>query len=209
MYTPRRYTMMIKKICAIAMIAGSLIAASNSRAAFHFWAIQEVYSNSSGTLQFIEFYDAFGSQQFVGLQDVQVTNLANTLTNTFTIPHHLPTDANPQESFQKTFLIGTAGIQAAGGPTPDFIIPNGFLFTAGGTIDFFGLNGGPYTALPTDGSLSRTWSNGSNALNTPKNFAGQTGTVPEPTTLALAGSAGACALFLLLRRRSRCLPASI
>jgi hypothetical protein len=195
--------MMIKKFCSIAMIAGSLIAASNSRAAFHFWAIQEVYSNSSGTLQFIEFYDGFGGQQFVGLQEVQVSNLGNTLTNTFQIPHHLPSNAMPTESFQKTFLMGTAGIQAAGGPAPDFIIPDGFLFTAGGSIDFFGLNGGPYTALPTDGSLSRTWSNGTNALNTPKNFAGQTGTVPEPTTLALAGSAGGCALFLLLRRRNR------
>ena len=72
--------------------------------------------------------------------------MINGTTNTFTIPSNLPSDSK-----NHTCLFGTTGLQAAGGPTPDYTIPNGFLFTSGGTISFFGQNGGVYTALPTDG----------------------------------------------------------
>src|SRR5262245_14383782 len=179
--------------------AGAFLAAATApkaQAAFHLWTITEVYTNSSGTLQFIEFFDQFGGQEFVNNQSIHVTNVGGSQTHDFTIPTDLPGD-----SFNHHFLIGTAGIQAAGGPAPDYIMPNGFLFAAGGTISYFGLNGGPYSALPTDGSLSRTW-NGGNAVNSPQNFAGQSGTVvvPEPAALALLTCGGVCLLSLLRRR---------
>lgn len=167
-----------------------------AQAAFHLWAISEVYSNASGTLQFIEFQTTFGSQQFIGAHQVMVSNIGNTLTNTFNIPTNLPSD-----SANRRFLIGTAGIQAAGGPAPDYIIPNNFLFTAGGAINFFGTNSGSYTALPVDGLLSRTWGGNTNATNTPTNFAGAVGQVPAPSC-AIALVAGAAAVGMR-RRRTR------
>ena len=39
--------------------------APSARAGLHLWAINEVYSNSSGTLQFIELRDSSGGQNFV------------------------------------------------------------------------------------------------------------------------------------------------
>jgi hypothetical protein len=181
---------------SLALVVAFFLSARPANAAFHLWNLNEIYTNSSGTLQFIELTTTFGGQQFVAGQQIQVHNLPNTITNSLTLTSNAPGD-----STNHSYLIGTAGIQAAGAPAPDFIMPNGFLFSAGGTINFFGSNSGPYTALPTDGDLSRTWTGG-NAVNSPKNFAGTTGhIVPEPATIFLllvAGGAG-----LLRRRRSR------
>jgi hypothetical protein len=170
--------------------------ASPAQAAFHLWSIREIYSDASGSLQFIEFFSAFSSQQFVGGQQVRALSVGGATTHTFTLTGNLPGD-----TLNRAFLIGTAGIQAAGGPAPDYIMPDNFLFTAGGTISFFGVNGGAYTALPLDGVLSRTWTGG-DAPNSPQNFAGQVGmvAVPEPGLWALLGL-GALGLCGWLRRQ--------
>ncbi len=180
-------------LCALISTASGF-----SHAAFHLWAIVELYSDASGTLQFIEFSTAFSGQEFVAGHAITVTNVAGTQTNTFTLPNNLPTG-----TANRRFLIGTAGIQAAGGPPPDYIMPNGFLFTDGGTISFFGTNSGPYTALPTNGTLSRTFGGG-DAANSPTNFAGMTGAVTPPPTVpgaptgatATAGNGQASISFL-------------
>ena len=130
-------------VVSVAICAASVLPA---RAAFHLWSIQEVYSDTSGSLQFIELVDTFGGQNFVNGQAITADNSGNTQSHTFTIPG----GTLGGSTFGHTLLFGTAGIHAAGGPTPDYIIPNNFLFTAGGSISFFGLNGGSYGALPTD-----------------------------------------------------------
>ena len=163
-----------------------MLSATPTKAAFHLWQLQELYSDSTGSLQFIELFTTSNNQQFVAGQQIQVSNIGGTLTNTFTIPTNLPSS-----STNKSFLLGTAGLQAAGGPTPDYIIPKSFLFTGGGSIAFFGANSGAYTALPTNGTASRIWGGSTNnATNSPTNFAGQIGTVvPEPNSLYLAALA--------------------
>jgi hypothetical protein len=175
--------------------------ASRAQAAQHLWNITQIYSNSSGTLQFIEMFDSFGGQQFLTGQSIQVTN--GTSTHTFTLPS-FPTST---DSLNHALLFGTAGLHAAGGPTPDFIIPDGFLFTGGGTINFFGTSGGTnnltYPALPSDGIHALTYNNGPIVMNSPKNFAGQTSpVVPEPAAITLA-VIGCISAWGFLRRR-RC-----
>ncbi|MBS0659062.1 MAG: PEP-CTERM sorting domain-containing protein [Verrucomicrobia bacterium] len=173
----------------------SVLCAGSASAAFHLWNIRELYTNASGTLQYIEFFTTFGSQQFVSGQQISITN--GVTTNSFTIPSNLPGD-----SANHAFIIGTAGLQAAGGPIPDFIIPNNFLFAGGGTITFFGSNGGSYSALPTNGTQSYSYPSGTVGTNSPQNFAGAVGVVPEPTTWAFLLAAGGLATARLLRRRS-------
>ena len=182
---------MAKVCCAI----GGCLLAGSSQAAFHLWNIHEVYTDNSGTFQFFELLCPFSSQTFTAGQSIQVGN--GVATNTFVIPGNLSSD-----SLNRAWLFGTAGIHAAGAPTPDFIIPNNFLFASGGTINFFGANSGAYTALPTDGTLSRTWGGG-NAVNTPQNFAGQTGQVivPEPGAVSLLALGAVAALGALRKRK--------
>jgi autotransporter-associated beta strand protein len=154
-----------------AVVVGSLAVAPTAQAAFHLWNISELYTNSSGTLQFIELSTAASGQNFVGNHSITITFGSQ---HTFTIPSNLSTST---DTTNKDFLIGTAGIQAAGAPAPDFIMPNGFLFSGGGSISFFGANPGSYTALPTDGTMARLFTAGTNIANNPQNFAGQTGKV--------------------------------
>ena len=169
----------------------------SAQASFHLWSIREVYTDSGGTLQFIELSTAFGGQVFVNGQNISVVNVGATQTHNFTIPGN----SLSGNTANQALLFGTAGLQAAGGPAPDYIIPDNFLFPAGGTINFFGQGSGPYSALPTDGVNSRTWAGGGNAVNTPQNYAGQIGfvSVPEPAALSLLGLG--FGLLLRLRRQ--------
>jgi PEP-CTERM motif len=186
----------------VAIFVASLMFAQRAQAAFHLWSLQQIYTNNTGTLQFIELSTQFSGQPFVGGQQIQVSNTGATQTHTFTIPSNLPFSP---DTANRTFLIGTAGLHAAGGPAPDYpTLPNNFLFAGGGTISFFGANSGPYTALPTDGSLARNVGDG-NAVNSPQNFAGQAGRVviPEPGTFALLAIGAVSSLVgLSLRRKA-------
>lgn len=185
------------------------LAATPARAAFHLWQIQEVYSNSSGTLQFVELVDQFGFQTAVAGQSINSLDSGGNPVNTFMIPF---STSLPGDSLNHMLLFGTSGIHAAGGPAPDFIIPDNFLRTGGGSIGFFGLNGGAYNALPTDGTQSLNWFTGTaNAVNSPVNYLGETGTVspvPEPATLALTSVAMAGGVYCWRRRRTAPLPAA-
>lgn len=191
---PRKITSLLR---LPALLCAPAILGVSAQAGFHLWSIQELYTNLDGTVQFIELSTTSGNQQFVSGQTITVKDQSNTTTHTFTIPANLPGD-----SANKTFLLATAGLQSLGGPIPDYTIPSNFLFTAGGTITFFGTNSGAYTALPTNGTLSRVYPGTTNQVNSPKNFAGTTGAVvPEPGTWALLGMGGV-GLCALLRRRS-------
>jgi len=183
-----------KLVLAGAISGAMVMAALPSQAAFHLWNIREVYSNAGGNLQFVELFCPAGGQTFLNGLQITVTGGG---THTFTLNHGISAD-----SLNRALLFGTAGLQAAGAPAPDYIIPDGFLFTPNGSISFFGANGGSYTSIPLDGVLSRNWGDG-NSANSPQNFAGQVGlvTVPEPTTWTLFGL-GSVGLALLARRRS-------
>jgi hypothetical protein len=184
---------------AISCLAGF---AAQAHAAFHLWAIREIYTNSSGNLQFIEMFDTFGGQPVTIGQPIAVSNVGNTQTHTYNVTANTPGN----DTFNHALLFGTAGLAAAGGPTPDFILPDGFLFSGGGTINFFGLNSGAYTALPTDGNFSQIFGGSTTQVNSPQNFSGAVGhVVPEPATAVLLASAGFCLMFVVSRRRVRAL----
>jgi hypothetical protein len=188
----------------------ALALAHSARAAFHQWQIRELYTNLDGSVQFIEFFTTFDSQNVVGGKTIQVVQQGTGVTHTFTIPTNLPSSTTGNHAF----LIATGNISTLGGPTPNYVLPatfgpdnTPFLFPGdtphnGGTITFFGANSGSYTALPNDGNLSYVFPAGTTQSNSPQNFAGTVGhVVPEPTTWGLIGIGG-FVLCALLRRHA-------
>lgn len=181
----------------------ALLLASTTQAAFHLWQVKEIFSNHDGTVQFIELFDSFSSEQFVGGKVLRATS--DGVIKNFTIPSNLVVPTG-QSSANKHMLIATPGFSAlTGGVTPDFTLPdpiaNGAFFNpnaASITITFVASGDAPVfsgTALPKDGVNSLTDANASGVpgnatnigqtLNSPTNFAGAAGSVnvpPPPTT---------------------------
>ena len=143
--------------------------AQSANATFHLWQIAEIYSNANGTVQYIELTTTAGGQQFVGGH--QVTVLQNGATHLFTLPSDLPGDTTNHK-----FLIGTEGFASLGVVTPDYVVPNGFLFQPNGIVDFAGVDVVTYNPLPSDG-VSALNHAGNIVVNAPTNFAGATGRI--------------------------------
>ena len=198
---------MRKHVISIAFgIAFSFANVSITQAAFHLWDVNELYSNADGTIQFIEMHvpatEPFNNNEhFVNGTMFSSTN--GPITNTFTMDHNLDTSIPTGGRY---FLVGTSGFAAApGAVTPDFTMPDGFLFTSGGFLTYQDPNTATldsisYNALPL-GILSRN-RDGSNGINSPTNFAGQTGSiVPLPAAGWLLLSGLAVLMAKCTRRR--------
>ena len=99
-------------------------------ASFHLWQLSELYSNADGTVQFIELTALAGGQQFLTGHTITSTMGG---TDAFV---HFHRRISPDDSAGKTFLIGTAAIAALSGVTPDYVVPDGFLFTTNGMMNF-------------------------------------------------------------------------
>ena len=187
------------------MVAAGILAMSGTaRASFHLFDIQEVYTNNTGSVQFIELFTVSGGQQSLGGHTLTF-QINSAIQNTLNL------SALPGDTRNKSFLVGTSNLTALYGVTPDFVIPANFF--TGGANNFINFAAGTdrvnLTLLPTNGTSSlngminnagQTSADTSvNALATPTNFAGQTATIPEPAASAL----GLLALGTAVIRRRR------
>lgn len=143
-------------------------------AVFHFWDINEIFSNEDGTIQFIEMSNSvFGQNQ---QQDQTFTTGSGSV---FTFPNNLPSSATAG----RTFLIATQDFaNQADNPTPDFIIPSNFFNTSGDTLNYADADRFTFADgdLPLDGIRSL---NDDRTIDvaSPTNFAGDTvDPVPDP-----------------------------
>jgi len=151
----------------ILLTLAGLVLAPVAQAAHHLWKLDEAFSNSSGSVQFVELSCPATGENTVG--SFSVTSGANT----FNFVTNLP----PGSTANTWMLIATSGFQSLpGGVTPDYILPSNFFNTGGGTLNYAGIDNCAYGAVPTDGvhSLAR---DGSTPVNSPTNFAGQSGSV--------------------------------
>jgi YVTN family beta-propeller protein len=160
--------------------------ASAASASFHVWKINEVFSNSDGSVQFIELFCPSNGQQFLSGHTLSVKNAATTLA-TFTFPSN-----SSSPTLNKTLLIGTSNLPTVLGVTPDFVIPAGFLAAgANNTLNFEeNFDVVSIAALPIDGirSLDALSGNpsslaiGTNATASPVTFAGLTSLAPTTSS---------------------------
>ncbi|MFN8586844.1 MAG: hypothetical protein U0704_03505 [Candidatus Eisenbacteria bacterium] len=182
-----------------AIVLGLLLA-SQAHAGHHLWRFTEAFSNASGGVQFIEMHTADANEQAIGGFGIT----SNTGTFNFVTP--LSTSATANTSI----LIATANFAALpGAVTPDYILPANFISTGGGTLNYAGgVHVWNHGALPTDGVHSLLFG-GTTGVNSPKNFAGQTGSinlanaVPMVQTWGLVVLVGALLLLAsgLLKRQ--------
>lgn len=186
---------------AIQIVSTVIPLAAN--AAFHLWDITEVYSNEDGTVQFIEFATS------ANFQDELTGHTLQSSLATYTFPTDLDPDAmgngNDATANQHMLVATPAFASQPGAVTPDFVLdgPEFFDFVQD-SLDFAGWDTFAWTMdeLPTDGVDSLNEPLGSNArtvdVNSPTNFAGEVGELPEPGGLALL--AGGAAVVGLARR---------
>jgi len=173
---------------ALVAVAFVLFTAASAQAGSHLWRVNEVFSNSDGSIQFIELHECCGApaENFIGGHNM----FCDVTGGNFVFPGHLVGDTSNRYQ-----LLGTAAFAALpGAPTPDYIIPANFFAINGDTIrystsanyDFFTFGPGQ---LPTGGVQSIQLTNFTPdqftiADNTPTNYDDETGTVdaaPVPT----------------------------
>lgn len=159
---------------------------------YHLYAIDELFTNADGTIQFVELSMPGGGGNGENFWNGHFLVSTNGSTTTSFATSNLPSSSTANTHV----LLATAGFQALTGITPNFVIPNGFLFAGGGTISWGSTNGainGPgvvdtvsYGSLPTDGHTSFNINidvfpeTTSTAENSPTNFAGATGHIVIP-----------------------------
>jgi hypothetical protein len=152
---------MIRSLALLAVLGA---ASGTANANFHLWLIKQLYSNADGTVQYIQLQAYASQQQFLSNHTITVTQ--GSTTHSFTLRTDLPGDTAttsmddygygyymPMATY-KSMVIATQGFANMGLLTPDYIVPNGFLFTAGTAIVNWGEGSDtfPYSSLPTDGS---------------------------------------------------------
>ena len=150
---------------------------------FHEYRISELYSSADGTIQFIELANGpANGESFWQGQSISASQ--DGVSRSFTFPGNLPSGFTANT----TVLVATQGFADLGVVAPDFIVPSGFLFVDGGTVNFANVDLVSYGPLPADGSHSLD-RDGNIVTDSPRNFAGTTGTVPAagPRTTGTPG----------------------
>jgi hypothetical protein len=168
------------------LLAGALaLASSTALATFHTFIIQEIYSNASGTVQYIVLQEAQGmdGQDLFKTHGMQRTSSDGSHFLTFPFPKNLPSPSTAR----KFVLIGSQSFAALGLITPDYVMPDGFMLITNGVMNFAGVDEIDYVALPTDG-INALYRDGSSRPNLATNFSGNTASVA--TTAAAANYQG-------------------
>jgi hypothetical protein len=173
------------------LAAAALLWAQAASASFHIISISEVYSDASGNVQYVVLQANAGGQQFLAGHKISASQGAT--THSFTFPADLPGDTGGRK-----FLVATQGFADLHLVTPDYVVPNGFLFQANGSVNYAGVSTVAYGSLPTDG-IHAMDALGNVVKTTPVNFAGASAAIVDcmfnwaertfPQFFAPAGSA--------------------
>ena len=173
------------------VISWLLAASSAALAAFHTWDIAELYSNADGTIQFVVLYEGQGAsgENLLAGRALTVTRTGGS-AKSYIFPNDLPSP----NTANRYVLIATQGyVNAAASYAefasvmPDYVIPNQFLPTDGGSLNYAGVDSVSFGPLPVDGSLALyTPLSGSYVdVNLARNYAGAATTLPTLAVTAV------------------------
>ena len=111
----------------LTMLAIAAIAAQTSWAAFHLWRFTEFYSNTDGSVQFVELHSSSNNENVANGAEIRSVSTGKV----FAFPGNL---SSPQTA-NKRLLIATPGFGSLpGGVAPDYdTLPANFLDPAGDT----------------------------------------------------------------------------
>jgi hypothetical protein len=174
---------------ALALATALVLPAAPAVAASHLWRFSEFYSSPDRSVQFIEMQEIGGSNNETRIHAHWYA------TNGYNQDHSelLGSDL-PFGTANKKFLVGTQSYAALPGvPAPDYVLPDGFLDPDGDTVVwwFYQTMTIPPGVMPSDGILSISVDYPAVptgfvvAVNSPTNFAGETGTVVLPLEVAI------------------------
>jgi hypothetical protein len=184
------------------MLTIILSLASPAMAGSHLWRFSEFYSSPDRSIQFIEMQEIGGSEGEVAIAGHWFE------TDSYNADHSDLLGSNlPFGTANKKFLVGTNSYAALPGvPVPDYIVPDGIIEPDGDIIVwwFYQTITIPPATMPSDGVLSitvidpgiPTYSSG---VNSPTNFAGDTGTVvlTAPPAAPITSTIGIISLTLV------------
>jgi hypothetical protein len=180
---------------ALALATALGLPPAPAHAGSHTWDVNEVFSDSTGLVQFVELVEANGTPGETGVPGHSMTSSSKSFT--IVGPALAPPTSN------KFYLIATAAFAALpGAPTPDAIIPAGvlpfFFSTSGDTVTYVPWDAFAFGTVPTDGttSLNQDLTTG---LNSPTNYAGVSGSVDaSPAAVPMLSGQGLLLLGALL-----------
>ena len=161
----------------LAFVGGLL--ATNARASYHTFVIDEVFTAADGGVQYVVLREAQNSNGENLLAGRQLVAKHGTDSRSFTFPANLPSSATAG----KRVLIGSVSYAALGLVAPDYIVPDRFVPTDGGSLNYADADTLALPALPTDGTLA-FFAAARPGPNVATNFAGASAAVPPaPVTV--------------------------
>ena len=185
----------LRHFLAIGFALMFVLFAAPAGASFHTFQIEEIYTNADGTVQYVVLHEVAGMNFENFLSGHDFTATSGGVTKTFTFPNDLPGGemggygGSMGNTAFKRVLIATPGFNALGIVTPDYVMPNGFIPLANGTLNYAGVDQVSYPGpLPTDGTSATIAHTGAVVPNVATNFAGQSASVTAapPSGIAVA-----------------------
>jgi uncharacterized protein DUF5648 len=155
------------------LLAGVALLAQPTSASFHLIHIDELYSNADGSLQYVVLIGDASGQNFLAGHTI-ISQHGSNAQKSVTFGNNLPSGSTNG----RRILIATQSFAALGLVAPDYVVPDRFLPTDGGTVVYAeGASQLTYNLLPTDGMLALK-SDASLVPNIATNFSGTSAMVP-------------------------------
>jgi hypothetical protein len=172
---------------AVRAAVAAMLFPSLAIADFHTFTVEQLYSSADGEIRFIVLREAAGANGQERFAGHQVTSSHAGVLKTFMIPSNLPssTTAGRRVLFASDGYVALrTSMPSANLPAPDYTIPNRFIATDGGIVNFASVSQIIYSALPGDGTNAR-YADSTVAANQAQNFSGASAQVPVVATLAV------------------------